>query len=167
MAEGLLLGIRRAELSDLAAMEWEGEYRHLREVYRQAIREAQSGRRLVLVAEVDGRVVGQIFGQYTYTRDGPLAAPQAGYLYSFRVRPALQNQGIGSSLLMEAETALRARGRRRAVIAVAQDNLLARQLYQRRGYRVFAEDPDAWTYRNDRGLMQSISEPAYLMVKTL
>ena len=64
--------IREAQESDLRALEWEGRYKHFRRLYRQAMREAQQGRRILLVAELEEEIVGQLFVQLE-SRAGRLA----------------------------------------------------------------------------------------------
>jgi hypothetical protein len=63
VAESLVVSIRIANERDLPAMEWDGEYRRFRRLYQTAIAEAQMGRRVILVAEVEGSMAGQIFVQ--------------------------------------------------------------------------------------------------------
>jgi len=167
MVEAVGFVIRPAGEADLPALEWEGEYRRYRAVYRAAWEEAKRGDRLLFVAEVDGRVVGQIFVHFTSPWPIPGTHAPAGYLYAFRVRPTHRGRGIGQALLQEAENRLAAAGAAHAVIAVAQDNLEARRLYERRGYEWLADDPGHWTYEDERGTARHVYEPAHLLVKTL
>jgi ribosomal protein S18 acetylase RimI-like enzyme len=165
VAEGLLHRIRHVTEADLAALEWDGEYRRFRRLYRTAFEEARLGERALLIAEVDGRVVGQIFVQLQGTL---LGQPETtGYLYAFRVRPPFRNQGIGTSLVAEAEAVLRRHGLTRAVIAVAKENEPALRLYERLGYVRFGEDSGEWSYIDDHGRIQDVVEPAFLLEKTL
>jgi ribosomal protein S18 acetylase RimI-like enzyme len=159
--------VREARESDLKALEWEGRYQHFRRLYRRAMTEAQRGRRILLVAEVDGRIVGQIFIQLASGRAELADGERSGYLYAFRVRPSFRGQGIGSQLLEAAEQALRVRAFERAVIAVAQDNQAALRLYENHDYRRFAEDPGEWSYIDHRGRLQRVSEPAFILEKRL
>ncbi|MEW6567480.1 MAG: GNAT family N-acetyltransferase [Chloroflexota bacterium] len=167
MAEQLVALIREATPGDLPAMEWEGEYRRYRRLYRQAMAEANAGRYRILLAEADRQVVGQVL-----VRLG-VAPPQlgdpadAGYLHALRVRPAYRNQGLGSRLISEAETLLRRQGYRRVALAVAKDNTAARRLYERLGYNVVADDPGGWSYLDDEGRLRHVREPAHILQKTL
>ncbi len=167
MVETLGVRVRTAEESDLPALEWDGEYTHFRRVYRQAMREAQRDRRLIYLAETTGEIVGQIFVHLHSIWKTTFGGAKAGYLHSFRVKPDFRNQGIGSRLLETAEGALVERGYSRAVISVAKVNRRARGLYLQRGYNVYTEDPGEWAYVDHRGKLKRVSEPAYVMVKTL
>ena len=162
-APGLI--IRPARADDLRALEWEGEYRRFRTVYRRAFADSLQGRRILLVAEVLGKVVGQIFLQV----DSALAGGdgRAAYLYALRVRPEHRNQGIGTELVREAEVVLRQRGFSRVLISVAKDNQAARRLYERLGYEAFGEDAGNWSYFDDQGQPQEVHEPAFLLDKML
>ncbi len=167
MAELIGARIRPATPADLEAMEWGGEYRHFRRVYRQALREAQRGKRAVLLAEVGSEVVGQLLIHFQSAWLKRFPGERAGYLHSFRVKPAFRGKGIGGDLIRQAEAMLRERGYQRAIISVAQQNDRARRLYERHGYIVFGEDPGRWTYEDDQGNIRSIHEPAYLLQKRL
>jgi len=161
------LVIRRANERDLPELEWEGRYQHFRRLYRHALAEANRGRRVLLVADVEGRIVGQVFVQLTSARAELADGSHSGYLYAFRVRPEFRNQGIGTQLLLEAEAVLRGQGFERAVIAVARDNHRAMRLYQSLGYSEFAQDPGEWSYVDHEGKMRFVSEPAFMLEKRL
>lgn len=167
MVDTLDFVIRHGKETDLPALEWEGEYARYRAVYRAAWEDVRRGERSILVAEVDDRIVGQIFIHFTSPWPVPGTDRPVGYLYAFRVRPAYRGRGIGRGLLREAERALEDSGAAHAVIAVSLDNPDARRLYERMGYVWLAEDPGVWTYQDDRGLSHTVSEPAHLLVKDL
>jgi ribosomal protein S18 acetylase RimI-like enzyme len=161
MAEAPSIVLRAARADDLEALEWEGEYRRYRVVYQRAYAESLRGRRVLLVAELQGLIIGQIFIQV----DSTLAAGrgEAAYLYALRVRPEYRGRGIGTDLVREAEALLRQRGYARALISVAKDNDAARRLYERLGFEVFGEDAGNWTYIDDQGQVQEVHEPAFLL----
>ncbi len=165
MAEAPSIVLRAARADDLEALEWEGEYRRYRVVYQRAYAESLRGRRVLLVAELQGLIIGQIFVQV----DSTLAAGrgEAAYLYALRVRPEYRGRGIGTDLVREAEALLRQRGYARALISVAKDNDAARRLYERLGFEVFGEDAGNWTYIDDQGQVQEVHEPAFLLEKLL
>jgi hypothetical protein len=52
-------------------------------------------------------------------------------------------------------------------IAVAKDNPNARRLYERLGYRVFAEDAGCWSFMDPDGQWQRVTEPCYVLEKHL
>jgi ribosomal protein S18 acetylase RimI-like enzyme len=165
VAEAPSIVIRAARADDLEALEWEGEYRRYRLVYQRAFAESLRGRRVLLVAELQGQVIGQIFLQVDSALSG--ASGRAAYLYALRVRPQYRNRGIGTDLVREAEAILRERGFSRALISVAKGNDAARRLYERLGFEVFGEDAGNWSYLDDLGQLQEVHEPAYLLEKLL
>ena len=69
---------------------------------------------------------------------------RAGTLYQLAVQGALQSCGIGTILIGAAEQRIRARGLRRAELAVEENNPRARALYERLGYAAYASKPEAW-----------------------
>ncbi|MGD8552909.1 MAG: GNAT family N-acetyltransferase [Anaerolineales bacterium] len=167
MVDTLGVRIRTATEADLPALEWDGEYIHFRRVYLQALREAKRDRRVIYLAETPGEVVGQLFIHLHSIWKSAFGGAKAGYLHSFRVKPHFRGQGIGSRLLKTAEQELLERRYSRAVISVAKVNIRAQELYLQHGYNLFIEDPGEWAYVDHRGRLKHISEPAYVMVKTL
>ncbi|MDX1436188.1 MAG: GNAT family N-acetyltransferase [Anaerolineales bacterium] len=159
------LTIRHLAKQDLVGLEWEGEYAHFRRLYAQAYERARQEKSILWVAEFgDGRLIGQIFVSLISSRR---KGPHRGYIYSFRVRPAYRNLGIGTLLLDVVEKDLTERGIGIATLNVAQDNLAARRLYIRRGYRVVGTEPGVWQYVDHNGVRQTVREPAWRMEKVL
>lgn len=159
--------IRNATKDDLLALEWDGEYRIFRRLYRRAMNEAMQGRRILLVADLEGRPIGQIFIQLHTVPADPLKLPKTGYFYSFRVRPEYRNMGIGSTLISRAEGALRMRAFQRVLIGVAKDNQSALRLYQRLGYQIITEDPGEWSFVDHENKVREIVEPTFILEKYL
>jgi ribosomal protein S18 acetylase RimI-like enzyme len=155
------------EERDLPALEWDGEFRHYRAVFRANFEDMQRGQRLMLVAIHSSALVGQVFVQLDSADRQYADGRQRGYLYALRVRPAWRGQGIGRQLVATAEAHLLRRGYTTAVIAVAKANERARRLYLQIGYRVFAEDPGIWVFTDADGREQRVEEPAWLMEKWL
>ena len=167
MDETISFRIREARESDLPALEWDGEYAHFRRVYRQAMDEVKLGRRIVLVSDVEGEVVGQIFIHLRSKWNQYFAPERTGYLHSFRVKPSFQMKGIGTRLIHEAEERLLDYDYNRVVISVAKDNDLARSIYEKLGYTIFAEDSGEWSFFDDRGELRHIIEPSFILLKAL
>ncbi|MBP7694796.1 MAG: GNAT family N-acetyltransferase [Anaerolineales bacterium] len=159
--------IRLLEERDLPALEWEGEYRHYRAVFRANFDDMQRGQRLLLVAVQGAQLVGQIFVQFNSAEHQYADGRFRGYLYALRVRPAWRGQGLGRRLVLAAEAGLLERHYQTAVIAVAKTNERARRLYLRLGYHVFADDPGVWIFTDADGREQRVAEPAWLMEKAL
>lgn len=157
--------IRLAAEADLPALEWDGEYRHYRRLFHKAMEEARRGRRVLLLAEVDEQIVGQIFIQLSTKPAFSILGKASGYLYAFRVKQPHRNQGIGTHLITEAESQLRLRGHSRAVISVAIRNVAARRLYERLDYRIFSEDPGEWSYVDHLGRLRKVREPSFVLEK--
>jgi ribosomal protein S18 acetylase RimI-like enzyme len=159
--------LRLARQDDLRKLEWDGQYSQFRRSIENAYQEQLAGRRLILLADLNGLPIGQIFIVVKEKRF--LFAPdhRRGYFYSFRVMEGFRGQGIGTRLIHEAENLLVQRGRRIATIAVTQDNQGARRLYERNGYRVYAEDEGYWSYIDLEGNQVHVHEPCWLLEKRL
>lgn len=90
-----------------------------------------------LVAVVGDRPVGHLGIDFTRKADQDVAV-----LWQFGVEPLLQRRGIGTRMILEGETRIRAHGAPIAEIAVETDNLDARRLYERLGYTEVSDQPD-------------------------
>jgi ribosomal protein S18 acetylase RimI-like enzyme len=167
MHENRKVHIRHARESDLPALEWDGEFRRYRKIYQRAMQEANHGQRILFIAEVGSEVIGQLFIQLGFDHSQLSDIHLTGYLQSFRIKPAYRNRGVGTLLIHRAEDALRDRGFSHVVIAVAKNNRDALRLYKRLGYTIFDEDPGLWSYVDDEGRVKSVSEPAFLLQKSL
>lgn len=81
---------------------------------------------LFLVAEADGVIVGSVIGGY----DG-----RRGLVYHLAVASAFRGRGIGSRLMDELESRLRAKGCLKCYLLVTSDNPEAEMYYQQRGWQ--------------------------------
>lgn len=159
--------LRTAIEDDLPKLEWYGQYQHFRNLFRRTFREQQAGRRLMLLADLNGFPIGHVFIQMKQHDHDVITTDSSAYFYSFRVMEMFRGQGIGTRLLGEAEAQVRARGFYWANIAVAKDNPDALRLYERLSYHIFGEDAGAWSYTDHRGRLRQVREPCWLLRKRL
>ncbi len=160
--------IRKAERSDLREMEWEGEYQRFRGVYADVFARANRGIAIMWVAELEsGGLAGQAFVQLKMSDRSCADGRKRAYLHSFRVRPEYQGLGLGTAIMQHAESDLVQRRFQELTLNVARENLGAMRLYRRLGYRILKEIPGSWSYYDDQGRLQHVSEPGYRLIKTL
>ncbi len=155
--------IRIATQDDLPRLEWYGQYIHFRNLFRRAYRDQQLGTRLMLVADCNGFPIGHVFMLFLDDGEGN----RQGYLYSLRVMEMFHSRGIGTGLLIEAEAQLATRGYDHITIAAAKTNPAARRLYERLGYKVFTDDKGEWSYTDHLGKVRHVTEPCWLLQKTI
>jgi ribosomal protein S18 acetylase RimI-like enzyme len=161
--------VRPMQERDLPALEWDGEFLHFRRLFRQAYEEMLLGTRLLLMMEnrKSGEMIGQVFIQWNSSDPRFADGSRRGYLYALRIKPAYRGRGLGTRMLLAAETEMLRRGMITASIGVEKANLRARALYERRGYRVIGDDPGRWSFVDHLGNPQDVVEPAWLMEKKL
>lgn len=159
--------IRPINENELPALEWEGQYIHYRNIYRQTYVEMCVGRRIILVASRQDTILGQILIRFNTIPADPEPDHKTGYFYSFRVLPQFRDQGIGSSLLLEAEATLLNRKFNRALICAVRDNHAVIRLYERNGYRRLCADAGDWSFQDHQGKTRHVHEPAWIMEKKL
>jgi ribosomal protein S18 acetylase RimI-like enzyme len=162
------LVIRNVQATDLTALEWEGEYSHFRRIYADAFERAKSGLSVLWLAEIsDSMLIGQAFIQLICDRPELADGKVRAYLYGFRVRPAYRGCGVGSLMMDAIEIDLRRRRFHWLTLNVARENIRARALYERRGYKVIAPEPGLWSYSDEKGIWHTMEEPAWRMEKFL
>jgi GNAT superfamily N-acetyltransferase len=160
--------IRQATENDLHKMEWEGEYKHFRTVFKNAYRSMKGGDTIIWVADFLGTLhLGQVFIQYISSRPELANGYNRAYLYSFRIKPRFRNQGLGTKMMDILEADLIKKGYQYLTLNVAKTNLDAQRLYQHRGFEIVDHEPGEWSYRDHLGNRVSISEPAWRMEKCL
>ncbi|HKY55034.1 MAG TPA: GNAT family acetyltransferase [Anaerolineales bacterium] len=81
---------------------------------------------LFLVAESEGTIIGAVMGGF----DG-----RRGLIYHLAVSTAFRGQGIGSYLMDEIESRLRAKGCLKCYLLITVDNLDVADYYQKRGWQ--------------------------------
>lgn len=160
--------VRQVTQQDLPALEWDGEYRRFRRLYRDIYHSACQGKAVLWVADLENSgVVGQVFVQLDSTRKELADGKSRAYIYGFRVRPKYRRLGIGGHMLQTVEQDLALRSFRLATLNVGRENLEARRFYEHYGYRVVADEPGRWFYVDDQGNRQDVHEPAWRMAKHL
>jgi ribosomal protein S18 acetylase RimI-like enzyme len=160
--------IRRLRQTDLPDLEWDGEYKHFRGIYRAAFDRSRAGQSVLWVAEHQGHgVIGQLFIQLD--SDVPELSDGAtrAYLHAFRIRSEYRGEGLGSFMLALAEADLIRRSFKMITLNVTQDNLAAIRLYERHGYRITGPDAGQWSYPDHEGVWHTVKEPSWRMEKQL
>ncbi len=151
--------VRAAYHEDLSKLEWFGAYAHFRDLYQRTWRDHLANRRLMMVADLNGFPVGQVWVDVT---------PHTyAYLYALRVMEPFQSLGIGSALIETAQIIARAKNYRVIQLAVERSNTGARRLYERHGFRIFTQRIDHWSYTDHHGNIQWVQEDVYGMEKHL
>jgi predicted N-acetyltransferase YhbS len=89
---------------------------------------------LVLVAELDGRVVGTVAVWPPGAAESEAWLPEACDLRHLAFDPAVQGRGLSGPLLDEAERRARAMGAKYVCLHVRRGNKGVADLYMRRGY---------------------------------
>jgi GNAT superfamily N-acetyltransferase len=145
---------------DIPKLEWNGEFSEHREIIAQAFVAQAKGTGLVLVAATAGFPIAQLWARFA-ERDRP---PR---LWAFRVMPSCQGLGIGAALSRFAEDELARRGFAGCEIGVDRDNLRARLLYQKWGYRLSHAQIEDYTYVTPSGEMRTGRADQWIMFKAL
>ncbi len=149
--------IRPARLTDIpAAVELE---RSCFSVYclnkRQLSRLQRSSQVLFLVAEREGRIVGQGISLVRQHQRW-----QSGRIYSLAVAAAERGRGVGRRLLNALIDGLAARGVRRIFLEVQDCNHSALRLYERNGFRRIGDLPDYYGPGRHGAHLMRLIEPA-------
>lgn len=110
--------------------------RERRSFFRDRWWRQQRGRGALFVALLDGRVVGTVY-LWLEKAEEPLIAAKledVPLLTHLKVHPDFRNQGIGTRLVEEVEAGVRRLGGDRVALAVEENNVDAKRLYDRLHY---------------------------------
>jgi ribosomal protein S18 acetylase RimI-like enzyme len=162
------LTVRHARSTDLPAMEWDGELTHYRRLFAEVFKYTQQGLGLMWVAELPTvGIIAQLFVHLNSQRLELADGAERAYIYGFRVKAAYRSRGLGTLMMTLVEEDLVSRGFTWVALNVGRDNPDALRLYERLGYEVIGPDPGRWSYLDDKGVMQTVHEPAWRMQKRL
>lgn len=160
--------VRHLEITDLPALEWDGQYSHFRRIFRETYHSMQRGLAVMWVADdVEAGIIGQVFVQLNSARPELADGWQRAYIFGFRIKEAFRNRGLGAHMLAVVEDDLRRRGFYFVTLNVGKDNPAARRFYERHGYRCVADEPGCWSYLDDADQIHEVHEPAWRMEKRL
>ena len=125
-------------LDELNAIYDMSRYEDFRQIRRSNL---ESCREICFVAEENGQLVGEI-SIMTENANIPAAVipNKRMYFFGLRVLPEFQRQGIGTALVAYAVSQCVKRGIFEFTIGVEADNLEAKRLYERLGFRSFLEN---------------------------
>jgi ribosomal protein S18 acetylase RimI-like enzyme len=137
----LELELRACRESDLERLEWFGMFTHHRSIIRDTWQQHLAGVQEMLVVDLDGFPVAQIWVDLHKRADRGGAV-----LWAVRCLPLLSQRGIGQWMLREAEERLKARGFVLAEIGVEKHNARARRLYEQLGYHKVSELAERYSY---------------------
>lgn len=159
---------RQVKHTDLPALEWDGEYKHLRNVYKSAYERQLKGRSKLWIAELQNfGLIGQVFIQLFSTRVDLANGTDRAYLYAFRIKEPFRNSGLGTRLLNLVEQDLFNEHFLEVTLNVAKDNPKAIHFYQKNGYKIVSEETGEWSYRDHNDVIRLVTEPAWKMIKKL
>ncbi|MCB2214153.1 GNAT family N-acetyltransferase [bacterium] len=162
------LVIRRVTEADLPALEWDGEYQKNRLTYARLFEDSKAGNTIMWMVETPrGEMVGQAFVMLVSGEKDAADGKERAYIFAFRVKRRFRNQGVGTMLMRFIERTLTRQGFKTVTLNVAKENPDARRLYERLGYRVTGSRPGKWSFRDDKGKIQRVNEPAWRMEKRI
>jgi ribosomal protein S18 acetylase RimI-like enzyme len=160
------ISIRKMQKEDLPALEWDGEYTRFRDVYLMEFERSQIGSSILWVAdEPDAGVIGQLFVQLNAERQELANGFSRAYMYAFRIRLPYRGGGLGTRMMQVMEEDLLRRNFSWVTLNVGKTNYSARRLYSRLGFRVTAHEAGRWSYRDEKGILRHVDEPAWRMEK--
>ena len=162
LAETLAVTIRLCAEADLRALEWDGMFEDHREIILDAFARHQQRSNVMLVAETDGQLVGQVWVDLT-----KLASRGTGFLWAWRVHPSARSRGIGTELVGAAEAWLAANAFESGALGVEKTNPRGLRLCRRLGYEVAGELLERYTYTTPSGTNHDVTVDQWLLQKRL
>lgn len=145
-----------------------------RDVHARRLSAQRTGGATYFIAWLGVRPVGHTLVRWGGSGNPLLASATSGpmvhpYIEGLAVHPAYRSRGIGAQIVEAAEHEAMQRGHREIGLAVSVENVRARALYSRLGYRDLGlgEFPNLWSYRDDAGQRHVEVESCVYLLKTL
>jgi GNAT superfamily N-acetyltransferase len=165
--------IRALAAHELAAVERVLPKAHLA-MHAERLADQYAGQVLYLIAWLGERPVGHVLLRWRGSTNPALRPIIARYgrhpyLEDLFVLPDARSRTIGSQLLVTAEQQSSLRGHNHVGLAVAPENVRARALYERHGYRdaEVGQFQSRWSRIDDAGRLHSgVEECVYLIKET-
>jgi GNAT superfamily N-acetyltransferase len=145
--------------ADAAKLEWNGAFTAHRQIIAQAFLSQARGEGLVLIAEIGGFPVAQL-----WVKLNPGSLPR---LWALRVMTGCQGLGLGRRLLRFGEQMVIQRGHETCEIGVEKSNGAARRLYESVGYRTSYEQVERYSYVTPWGEVRSGIAKQWILQKRL
>ncbi len=152
--------IRACREDDLFHLEWFGAFTEHRALIREAFDRQARGEVLMLLAELQHFPIAQIWIDFARKAEDSVAI-----LWAYRTLDPFKGLGIGRALLATAEAEVARAGFDCAEIAARYDNETARSLYERRGYTLFGDERDTFSYEQPDGLWVTETSEHWLLRK--
>jgi ribosomal protein S18 acetylase RimI-like enzyme len=144
------------------------------EAHVRRLADQRAGRVTYLVAWASARALGHVLVRWGGATNPELrwrldTRESHPYVEALLVHPCFRSRSVGSQILDAAEALVRDRGLCQIGLAVALENVRARALYERLGYRDLGigEFPNAWSYVDEDGNEVTESETCSYLVKDL
>lgn len=154
--------VRPALERDLTELEWFGLFRTHRRMLHDTYKAAKRGEQIMLVADLNGFPIGQVWIDLVVKPDA-----ETGAIWALRVIPCLQRLGVGTLLIAAAEDAIRSHGFHTAEIGADMDNPGARRLYERLGYAVVSTWSGEYSYTTPEGILIRGDSEQWILRKSL
>ncbi len=159
----MALTIRRVEKSDVNALAAILEPDVSAAQLEHRLQEDHDGHRVMLVAELDGEVVGTVSSTHHHSQ-----LPESLRMLALDVGHTFRRQGVGTALVEAVEAKARRECLRFVNLEVALDNDAALHLYEGLGYQRLGEPiVNRWTRLPEGGKCEEVEEHSWVMVKKL
>src|SRR5574341_4042 len=149
--------VRQEDLPQLLSYGWISPYD---QVIQRAYDRSLAGEIIFLVAEADAQIIGQVWVDLTQ-----LAEERAGFIQALFVVPTVENLGLGTRLLEQAEETMREQHLSAAEVSIEKRNRKAKRLYARLGYEIVDEQVKAWTRTTSNGRVDHSAQQSWNMRK--
>jgi ribosomal protein S18 acetylase RimI-like enzyme len=145
MTGGVEVIIRPLTAQDIEQfVAWRGGDDYKDNIVRKEIQEHLVGRRVLLVAEASGQLVGTVQFVPTHEDKDLADGETTAYLEALEVREDYRKRGLGTHLVRTVERISIERGFRRLTFMVEPDNEPALSLYRRLGFEASKNSSELW-----------------------
>ena len=127
--------VRKLKITELPLLTQLFNYKNIDEMIAENTRDIEAGI-IDIFALFDGaKIIGELRVKYISDDNRFTEKGKRAYLYAFRVHQKYQGKGLGSFLLENVLLILAENGYREFTVGVEDDNLRARYMYEKNGFK--------------------------------
>lgn len=117
------------------------EARAVGKVVEKEFQEIESGKRIILFAEIDKKPVGTVQLVLESSNKEHADGKYIAHMHHLKTHKDFCRRGIGGILTREVEKIAKGKGFKRMTVGVDEDNPYAKRLYEKWGYRLLKIEP--------------------------
>ena len=131
--------VRKLKVSEISMLTVLFKYKDVNDMIAENTRDIENGVIDIFTLFDDDKIIGELRAKYISDDNRFAEKGKRAYLYAFRIHQKHQGKGLGNFLLENVLLILAENGYREFTVGVEDDNLRARYMYEKNGFKVIED----------------------------